>query len=230
MKLIMLAVCLALTTATTAVAELTLFEHDNFNGRHFTVKGSVNNLADAGFNDKVSSVVVGSGTWQLCDDAYFRGNCVTLNAGQYSSLRPMGLNDRISSARELGGWGPSPQSSGGGNWGEGVRVVLYEGRNFSGRSYVITEPALRNLSSTGFNDRVSSLRVEQGYWMFCSDADYHGECLTYGPGDYQSLPEELNNRISSARRISQRYPYNQNPNWGRGDSAYRPGPPDGRQR
>ena len=26
---------------------------------------------------------------------------------------------------------------------------------------------LRDLGGTGFNDRASSLRVEQGYWMFC---------------------------------------------------------------
>ena len=87
MKITTLAMSLALVTATTAAAELTLFEHDNFNGRRFAVNGSVNNLADAGFNDRASSVVVGSGTWQLCDDAYFRGNCVTLQAGQYPSLR-----------------------------------------------------------------------------------------------------------------------------------------------
>ena len=230
MKITLLAVCLALATATTAAAELTLFEHDNFNGRRFAVNGSVNNLADAGFNDKTSSVVVSSGTWQLCDDAYFRGNCVTLQAGQYPSLRPMGMNDRISSARELGGWGPPPQSSGGGNWGEGVRVVLYEGRNFSGRSYVVTGNSLRDLGGTGFNDRASSLRVEQGYWMFCSDSNYDGECLTFGPGEYSSLPPELNNRISSARRISQRYPYNQNPTWNSGNAPYYPGSADVRRR
>jgi hypothetical protein len=109
-------------------------------------------------------------------------------------------------------------------------VVLYEGPNFSGRSYVVTDNALRNLSGTGFNDRASSLRVEQGYWMFCSDADYNGECLTYGPGDYPNLSLELNNRISSARRISHRYPYNQNPTWGGGDPSYRPGPTEIRQR
>ena len=62
MQIAMLALFLALVTAIPAAAELTLFEHDNFNGRHFSVNGSVNNLADAGFNDKASSVVVGSGT------------------------------------------------------------------------------------------------------------------------------------------------------------------------
>ena len=129
------------------------------------------------------------------------------------------MNDRISSVRELGEWGPPPQS-GGGNWGEGVRVVLYEGPNFSGRSYVVSGNSLRDLGGTGFNDRASSLRVEQGYWVFCSDAYYQGECLTFGPGEYPTLPPELNGRISSARRISHRYPYNQNPTWSWGDSPY----------
>jgi len=229
MKITILAVFLALVITSTAAAELMLFEHDNFNGRRFTANDTVSNLAATGFNDRASSAVVRSGAWQLCDDAYFRGNCVTLQPGEYPSLGRMGMNDRVSSARELGGWGgPPPQSSGGGNWGEGVRVVLYSGPNFSGRSHVISDNAMRNLAATGFNDRASSLRVEQGYWMFCSDADYHGECLTLGPGDYPHLPPELNDRLSSAHRIRQRYPYNQNPNWG--GPASRPGPGDSRQR
>ena len=36
MKITMLAVSLALAIATTAAAEMTLFEHDNFNGRRFS--------------------------------------------------------------------------------------------------------------------------------------------------------------------------------------------------
>ena len=31
------------------------------------------------------------------------------------------------------------------------------------------------------------MRVERGYWMFCSDANSCGECRTFGPGDYPSL-------------------------------------------
>jgi hypothetical protein len=229
MKITLLVVCLVLAATTVSAAELTLFEHDNFNGRHLSVNGSVSNLADAGFNDKASSLIVGSGTWQVCDDAYFRGHCVMLRPGEYPSLRSVGMNDRVSSARELGRWGQS-QPSGGSNWGEGVRAVLYEGPNFSGRSYVVTGNTLPNLGGTGFNDRASSLRVEQGYWMFCSDADYSGECLTFGPGEYANLPPELNNRISSARRIAQRYPYNQSPNWGAGHSHFFPGSADTHRR
>ena len=230
MKITLLVVCLTLVATTTIAAELTLFEHEHFNGRRVAVNDAVSNLSATGFNDRASSAVVNSGAWQLCDDAYFRGSCVTLKPGKYESLQHMGMNDRVSSARELDRWGPPPQSSGGGAWGGGIRAVLYEGANFSGRSYIVSDNTLRNLSETGFNDRASSLRVEQGYWMFCSDADFHGECLTFGPGDYPSLPVEINNRISSARRIRQRYPYNQNPTWDWGGSPSHPGSPDRRQR
>jgi hypothetical protein len=83
----------------------------------------------------------------------------------------------------------------------------------SGRSYALND-AMRDLGTSGFNDRASSLRVESGYWIFCSDAEFRGECRTFGPGDYASLPG-LNNVISSGRRISNAYPYGDQPNWQR---------------
>lgn len=199
--------------AATASAQLTLYEHDNFQGKQFDVRGAVDNLANTGFNDIASSARIRRGTWQLCDDAYFRGKCITLQPGDYPSLGNFGMNDKISSAREIGGYGPPPSQ--GGNWGGGARAVLYERPGFGGRSYVIDSNVVRDLANTGFNDRASSLRVEQGYWMFCSDANFEGQCRTFGPGDYPELPPSLNNRISSGRRISREYPYRQNPNYPR---------------
>ena len=73
--------------------------------------------------------------------------------------------------------------------------------------------AMPNLGNTGFNDRAQSLRVERGYWIFCSDAAFQGQCKTFGPGSYPNLPRDLDNRISSGRRISNDYPYNHDPNW-----------------
>ena len=60
--------------------------------------------------------------------------------------------------------------------------------------------------------RASSMRVERGYWMFCTDANFNGECRTFGPGDYPQLGW-FSNRISSGRRISNDYPYNAPPQW-----------------
>ena len=77
----------AATCAFAASAQIVLFENDNFNGRSYRASNSVPNLNDGGFNDKASSATVRGGRWQLCDDAYFRGNCQTLGPGEYSSLR-----------------------------------------------------------------------------------------------------------------------------------------------
>jgi hypothetical protein len=196
--------------ATAASAQLTFFEDDGFNGRRYDVQGAVNDLGNTGFNDIASSAVIQRGTWQLCDDAYYRGRCVTLGPGQYPSLGNMGLNDRISSAREVGGIAAPARGE---RWGGGARAILYAGPGFQGRDYVIDDNVMRDLANTGFNDAASSLRVEQGYWMFCSDAHFGGNCLTFAPGDYPRLPPELNNHISSGRRISESYPYRNAPNW-----------------
>ncbi|HEX6792602.1 MAG TPA: beta/gamma crystallin-related protein [Casimicrobiaceae bacterium] len=213
LKRTLLAVALLVAAAGAQAAELTLFGRPGFEGRRFRTDNSVPNLDRTDFNDRASSVVVRDGLWQLCDDAYFRGNCVTLQPGRYPSLREMGLNNRVSSVRELGGWGPPPER-GGGRWGHGSRVVLYSNPDFRGDRYVIDGNYLRDLANTGFNDRAQSMRVEGGYWMFCSDADFQGQCRTFGPGGYPNLGAALNNRLSSGRRISERYPYNGPPNWG----------------
>lgn len=245
MKLKRIAMGVAVLLASgTAMAEIVLYENDNFNGRSFRSEHSANNLGNSGFNDMASSAHVRGGKWQLCSDAYFRGNCVTLGPGRYNNLRDMGLNDKVSSARALGwtpdgggGWGGGNSSNdrpnygndrpnygndrpnydrpnyGNGNWGSGGRAVLYEYANMSGRSFVMNSSGVPNFGNTGFNDKATSLRVESGYWLFCSDAHFQGDCRTFGPGDYPFLPGGLNGKISSGRRIANDYPYRQNPNW-----------------
>ncbi len=297
--------------STLAAADITLYERDAYGGRRYTTAESVSDLANVGFNDRASAVVVNGGTWQLCSDAYFRGKCVTLTTGRYPSLRTMRMNDTVSSLRDVG-WASAPApgasrrapqafashivlysqpnlggrgmtldesnanfeaigfndtarsavvygsnwqlcaeaefqgdcevlrpgqwnnlgsvagrvssarpiANGGqamaiGGWGAGARAILYEGHGLSGRSFVVDGDVVSNLDRTGFNDRARSLRVEGGYWLFCSDAQFQGECLTFGPGDYPNLPREVDARISSGRRISTAYPYSHGPTWKR---------------
>jgi uncharacterized protein YcfJ len=47
-------------------------------------------------------VVVGD-RWEVCENAQFGGRCAVLRPGRYPSLAAMGLNDRVSSVREVGG-------------------------------------------------------------------------------------------------------------------------------
>lgn len=178
-----LALGLAFTGA--ALGEVTFYERGDFRGRSFTVTEPVGNFARHGFNDRASSAVVRKGRYLVCSDADFRGHCVRLAPGQYPSLAAMGLNNRISSARPARG---------------GARAVLFEQPNLHGRSFAVEgNQSFRNLAGSGFDNVISSVRVERGTWLFCSGPDFRGACSTFGPGDYRRLPHELNNRISSGR-------------------------------
>jgi len=192
-------------------ASIVLFESPGMTGRSYTLNQATPDLGGTGFNDRAASAIVNSGTWQLCVDANYESSCEVYGPGQHARLEAVGT--RVSSARPYyGGGGGGGGNNGGGNWGGNTRVVLYEGPNFSGRSYTVTNDLLNNLGATGFNDRASSMRIERGYWMFCTDANFLGDCRTFGPGDYPSL-SWLSNRISSGRRISNDYPYNAPPRW-----------------
>lgn len=84
-----------------AVAQIIFFEQEGFAGRSFNTEDRVANFARFGFNDRASSVVVLRDRWEVCENAGFTGRCVVLRPGRYPSLAAMGLNDRISSVREV---------------------------------------------------------------------------------------------------------------------------------
>jgi uncharacterized protein YcfJ len=102
-----LAIALAiagLTSATLASAQVTFYEREGFEGRSFTTSKPVQNFERLGFNDRASSVVVTRGDrWEVCENARFEGRCVVLRPGNYPSLAAIGLNDRVSSVRAVGG-------------------------------------------------------------------------------------------------------------------------------
>jgi hypothetical protein len=79
--------------------EFELYEHDNYQGRKLTGRADIANLADLGFNDLVSSIVVNRGRWEVCTDAYYRGNCLTYGPGRYPGVG--GYNDKFSSVRRV---------------------------------------------------------------------------------------------------------------------------------
>ena len=85
--------------ATQASAQITFYEHDDFQGRSFSTAKQIGNFEKFGFNDRASSVVVQRDRWEVCEDARFAGRCVVLRPGRYASLANMGLNDRVSSVR-----------------------------------------------------------------------------------------------------------------------------------
>lgn len=84
-----------------ATPQITFFEQEGFAGRSFRTDERLINLARQGFNDRASSAIVLNHRWEVCENAGFTGRCVVLRPGRYPSLAAMGLNDRISSVREV---------------------------------------------------------------------------------------------------------------------------------
>ncbi len=206
---------IAMVAGSAAADRITLYENDNYGGRNITADRPVSNFSGTDFNDRAQSAVVHEGRWEICIDAAFSGGCSVLTPGAYPSLGAYG--GRISSLRPI-------EERQAGNRADTrdrnqerrattyeARATLYSRRNLSGRSYAVADMT-PDLDRTRFNDRAASLRVESGYWIFCSEAEFRGECRTFGPGDYASLPG-MNETISSGRLISAYYPYADKPDW-----------------
>jgi uncharacterized protein YcfJ len=90
-----------LVFAAHASAQVTFYENEDFHGRSFTADRQVDNFERYGFNDRASSAVVTSDRWEVCEDARFGGKCVVLRPGRYPNLASLGMNNRISSVREV---------------------------------------------------------------------------------------------------------------------------------
>ncbi|OZA46243.1 MAG: hypothetical protein B7X81_07320 [Hydrogenophilales bacterium 17-61-76] len=187
--------------AAQAAAQVTFYEHPGFEGRTFVTNAPVGNFARQGFNDRASSVVVRGERWEVCEDARYDGRCVVLRPGNYPSLDAMGLNDRVSSVREVSRnariderrYVPAPQAA---------QVTFFERNGFEGPSFTTQRP-IGNFARRGFNDRASSAQVQGDRWEVCERARFNGRCKVLRPGQYASLAEMgLNNRISSARIVN----------------------------
>lgn len=196
---IMLAAAGAAITAQ-AAAQVTFYEHPEFDGRTFSTSAPVGNFAREGFNDRASSVVVRGERWEVCDDARYEGRCVILRPGNYPSLDAIGLNDRVSSVREVNRnariderrYAPAPQVA---------QLTFFERNGFEGPSFTTQKP-IGNLARRGFNDRASSARVQGDRWEVCERPRFTGRCKVLRPGQYASLAEMgLNKQIASARIV-----------------------------
>jgi Beta/Gamma crystallin len=175
-------------------AEITLYEAPGFGGRSLTLRGHTPNLEQIGFNDRAASIVVRSGTWQLCTDADFGGTCTTLTRGEYRNLDGR-INGQLSSAREVGIY--SNETGNYGNYRRGS-VELFDRPDFQGTSILLDRDSA-NFSNNGFNDRARSIIVHDGTWTMCTARGFGGDCRTYARGRYANLGRGTSGEISSAR-------------------------------
>ncbi len=193
----------ASVAAAQAAAQVTFYEHEGFQGRSFSVAGEVRNFERAGFNDSASAVVVQRGRWEVCEDRRFSGRCVVLRRGEYPSLAAMGLNDRVSSVREVGNnarvdddrYAPPARPV------ENSQISFYEHPNYEGRGYTAND-SVPNMRPIGFDRAVSSVVVRGGPWEMCDQPNFRGQCVVLRRGQYPDLRAlNMDDRIGSMREL-----------------------------
>ncbi len=176
-------------------ARIVLIAHSPRGDRSMELTSTIRDLDRADFDRRADAAIVYGGVWQLCDEPRGRGECTEVGPGRYDTL---GALDRRVSSVELvvpatNTLGPAPTLP---------RVVLYEGRDFGGRSIALEGSEARDLERLNFDDRVASMRVESGRWLLCSRANFEGQCRTFGPGEYPRLGSDLDRRVASARPVA----------------------------
>jgi hypothetical protein len=195
--------------------EITLYQHQNYGGNQITLRRDAPIVSDFGFNDTASSIVVHSGNWMVCTDGSFTGYCENLRPGDYARLDRR-FNDRISSVREIGEFksalGPPPRPAA---YGRGS-IQFFDQPGFRGKPFAVDHDTA-NFVEKGYNDRASSIIVNEGSWELCADINYGGNCRVFGPGRYADLGPGMNDRLSSARLV-------RNVNDAPGHDAWRLGP------
>ncbi len=171
-------------------ANVLLFSEEGMKGRMLAIRGDAVDLAALQFNDTAVSLVIKSGTWELCVDSRYRGTCRILGAGIYRTLDPV-LSKTISSLRQV-----APQGGPGRPEGE---IELFSKPEFGGARLPLYR-SVPQLAEFDFNERAGSIIVHNGQWEFCRNKDYSGQCLVVGPGRYAHLGA-LHNAITSLRRL-----------------------------
>jgi Beta/Gamma crystallin len=84
------------------------------------------------------------------------------------------------------------------------RIVLYEFPNFGGVQAAVDRGQAKDLDWANFSNpshRATSIRVEAGTWVVCTDIAFRGECRVLDPGDYPQLAGGLSVGVSSAQQV-----------------------------
>jgi hypothetical protein len=83
-------------------AAAVLFERRSWRGQGLRIEGPTPDLGRSGLNDRVRSIQIDrrAGPWLVCEDAGYRGRCVTIR-DSVADTRSIGLGDAVSSLRPL---------------------------------------------------------------------------------------------------------------------------------
>lgn len=146
---------------------------------------------------KILSAHVISGSWLLCSDAFYAGDCAWISR-DVGDLSELGFNKIINSLRpervEISRyrWGGRPPPS-------HRSLVFFAQANYTGKWVAVSDSA-PDLFALHVKVKPQSIVVQTGIWRMCTLPDYRGRCLTV-TGDVWNLPAIFSGEIASVKRI-----------------------------
>jgi beta/gamma crystallin len=81
-------------------AVVELFDGPGFQGRRLPIRRDAEVLADRGFDQQASSMVIHEGTWQVCTRPGYEGVCRVFREGEYPDLHR--FDNRVGSLKRVG--------------------------------------------------------------------------------------------------------------------------------
>jgi len=185
-----LTAALLVLAAQAQAASITVFAGPDFRGEQQTFDRAAPRLADAGWDDRIASVQLRGGEWQLCRAERFT-ECIRVS-GNVASLADWGMDYAISSLRPVGD-NPAPAASG------TPSIRVFEGSGFRGqqKSFQAGIPRLRN---QGWSDRIGSVAVGAGEWDLCANEEFR-DCVTISEDQPDLTSQRLDYRVRSLRPV-----------------------------
>ncbi|XP_019519487.1 PREDICTED: beta-crystallin B2 [Hipposideros armiger] len=155
--------------------KIIIFEQENFQGQSHELNGPCPNLKETGV-EKAGSVLVQTGPYVPGWPHLVKGGCQGEATGLWSWKDPDSQEHRI---------------------------ILYENPNFMGKKMEITDDDVPSFHAHGYQEKVSSVRVQSGTWVGYQYPGYRGLQYLLEKGDYKDSSDfgAPHPQVQSVRRI-----------------------------
>ncbi|XP_017537661.1 beta-crystallin B2 [Pygocentrus nattereri] len=173
--------------------KLVIYEQENFQGRCHELTGPCNNLQEADV-EKVGSILVLCGPWVGYEQPGCKGEQFVFEKGEYPRWDAW-TNSRRSDC--IFSFCPIKVD------GQEHKIVLYENPSFAGKKIEIIDDDVPSFHAHGYQEKVSSVRVQNGTWVAYQYPGYRGYQYLFEKGEYKECAEfgaQLP-QIQSVRRI-----------------------------
>ncbi|XP_059105528.1 beta-crystallin B2 [Peromyscus eremicus] len=173
--------------------QIIIFEQENFQGHSHELSGPCPNLKETGM-EKAGSVLVQAGPWVGYEQANCKGEQFVFEKGEYprwDSWTSSRRTDSLSSLR------PIKVDS------QEHKIILYENPNFTGKKMEIVDDDVPSFHAHGYQEKVSSVRVQSGTWVGYQYPGYRGLQYLLEKGDYKDNSDfgAPHPQVQSVRRI-----------------------------